>query len=574
MLFVALALLGCEREPRDYFGTTTPRHGPDEIWTNLGAEPEWIDPGKCSEVSGGTLIFNLFAGLTQPHPGTLAPMPDVARGWDVSADGRRYVFHLRETQWSDGAPLTAHDFEYAWKRVLDRELASKYASFLYPLKNAQAFHTGAIGDAAQVGVRALDELTLQVELEDPLPYFLDLVSFYTAMPVPRHVIEKLEREGRNPDLWTRPEHIVSNGAFVLAEWKFRQSMLLRKNVRYWDAARVKPARVRLSMVESNNTTLNLYEAGELDYIGNSALPAEFIDHLASYRDFQRGPYLGTYFLWVNTRAAPLDDVRVREALSLAVDRDSLVRFVTRGGQDPTADLVPDGVAGYRGLGRSRFDPDRARRLLREAGYGPDRPLPEIVFRYNTSEGHKQIAEALQQMWKQHLGADVTIENQEWKVYLKTLQATDFQIARMGWIGDYADPFTFLELLASGNGNNHSNWTDPEYDQLLRDANRTQNAEARLALLRRAEELAMDAVPLIPIYVYTRSELVKPYLMGHTLNYQHRQLFKYWWIDRRWYDGPQRERRTAPPPPMLRPELGRLPATDAATHAAPGTETAR
>jgi oligopeptide transport system substrate-binding protein len=531
-------------------------------------------------------------------------MPDVARSWDVSADGRSYRFHLRKTTWSDGRPLTAHDFEYSWKRVLDPATASKYGSFLYPIEHGEAFNRGAvvldgvspgtnaqaieqalakvakvervalvpqqqravvflagvdeqpelrkkavaalngrelagarvratIADHSMVGVRALDDATLDVRLENPLPYFLDLISFYTAMPVPRHVIEELEKRGLNPDLWTRVEHIVSNGPFVLEQWKFRQYLVVRRNRRYWDDLHTKLERVRLAMVESANTALNLYEAGELDYTGSGALPAEFMNHLQRFGDYQRKPFLGTYFLWFNTRATPLTDVRVRRALSLAVDRESLVEHVTRGGQIATADLVPDGVGGYQGLRRPLFDPRRARALLAEAGYGAARPLPPITLSYNTSEGHKQIAEAVQAMWRKHLGIRAEIENQEWKVYLSTLKQMNFQVARMGWIGDYPDPYTFLELVTRGNGNNHSNWTHPEYERLLREANLTRDRSARYALMRRAEALLMDEAPVLPLYVYTWSELGKPYLMGHWLNYQHRELFKYWWIDRRW-----------------------------------------
>jgi oligopeptide transport system substrate-binding protein len=552
-LWICLCLLGaCERSETGYYGTTKPLHGPDEVWTNVGAEPEYIDPGKCADAPGGMLITNLFAGLTQAHPKTLQPMPDIAYGWDASQDGLTYTFYLRDAVWSDGVALTAHDFEYAWKRVLARETASRYAMFLYPLKNAEAFNQGRVA-SSEVGVRAVDDHTLEVTLEDPLPYFLELTTFYTLMPVPRHVIERLEREGRNPDLWTRVENIVSNGPFRLAEWKFRQHMILEKNARYWDAEHVRLRRVRLLMVESSNTGLNLYEAGEIDHIGQATLPAEFLDHLSKRADFISGPSLTTYFYWINTKQKPLDDVRVRQALSLAVDRESLVKYVTRGGQIASADLVPDGVAGYRGLGRPLFDPARARALLAEAGYGPGHPVPTITLRYNTQEQHKQIAEAVQQMWKTHLSVDVQIENQEWKVYLKTLQATEFQLARMGWIGDYADPNTFLELLITGNGNNHSNWSNPEYDALLRRANRTQARVQRLAMLRQVEALGMEQVPLLPLYTYTRSELVKPYLMGHFNNFQSRLLMKHWWIDARWYDGVPEQRLPNTPPPLAMPQ---------------------
>jgi ABC-type oligopeptide transport system substrate-binding subunit len=357
------------------------------------------------------------------------------------------------------------------------------------------------------------------------------------MPVPRHSIERLEKTGQNPDLWTRPENIVSNGAYVIDSAKFRQELNLRKNPRYWDAAHVRTSRIRCAIIESYNTTLNMYEAGELDSIGASlALPAEFMETLSTKHDFHRGPWLATYYYWVNVHQPPLDDVRVRTALRLAIDRKTLTDKIMRAGQIPSADLVPDGLSGYRGLHSPIFDPERARRLLREAGYGPEHPLPTITLSYNTSETHKQLAEAVQAIWHRELGIDVALDNQEWNVYLKRLRAHEFQIARHAWIGDYPDPYTFLDLLTGQNGNNHSGWSDPHYEALLKRANATRDVAARLALLRQAEAIAMDAAPLLPIYTYTRSEMIKPYLMGHAINYENKHLWKYWWIDRRWYRG--------------------------------------
>jgi oligopeptide transport system substrate-binding protein len=627
-----LFLIGCQactRGGSGYFGTTEPKHGPDEVWTNLGVEPEYIDPGKASEIAGGTIIVNTFASLTQSHPVTLEPMPEIAQSWEISQDGTRYTFHLRPSRWSDGTPLTAADFVYSWLRLLSPENGSKYANFMYPVRYAEMFSrravivrgVGALGEAelerrfsaiapidqlrmapeldaafaivggpdperpalrqrliqalvgqrwegsqlraalvdgALVGVRALDDLTLQVDLENALPYFLHIVKFYVSMPVPRHVIERLAKAGQNPDLWTRPEHIVSNGPYVLEQAKFRQFMRLRKNPRYWDAEHVRIERVRLTLTESYNTTLNLYEAGELDSIGSTvSLPAEFIDTLKRQKDFRRAPYLAAYFYWVNTRVPPLDDPRVRDALRMAIDRSTIVEHVTRAGQLPNADLVPDGLAGYKGLRTPVFDPERARQLLREAGYGPDRPLPPITLTYNTAETHKQIAEAVQAMWREHLGVRIELENQEWTVFLKTMRSGQFQLARYGWIGDYPDPYTFLELLSPHSGNNNSGWSEPKYEELLQRANRTRDPLARLDVLRQAEQLAMRAVPMIPIYTYTRSEMVKPYLMGHALNYENRHLFKYWWIDERWYDGIPNDRLDDrfPPSPQLSAEGG-------------------
>ncbi|MEA2695967.1 MAG: oligopeptide transport system substrate-binding protein, partial [Myxococcales bacterium] len=615
----------CQRSTPGFYGTTALQHPPGEIWVNNATEPEWIDPGKCAESAGSTIVMNTFAGLTQPHPKTLQPMPEIARTWAVSDQGRRYTFWLRPTQWSDGHALTAHDFVYSWKRVIDPTTGSKYNSFLYPLENAEAFGERAlwfvglpaaitsaqleallaplapiaktkidrahgwafawlksegtaadgdrakviaalngktaegatapitvkIADASVVGVRAIDDDTLELRLEHPVPYFLSLIMFYTAMPVPRHVLERLEKEGKNPDLWTRPEYFVSNGPYVLKEWKFRQYMVLEKNPYYWDAANVRTPRIRLLMVDDENTLLNLYKTGQIDYIGSNAnLPVEFLDYLRQQKDFVSHSFLAVYYYWINTKLPPLDDARVRRALGLAIDRPSLTRFITRGNQIPTATLVPDGLAGYQSPKATLFDPAEARRLLKEAGYDDQHPLPHMTLIYNTQEGHRLIAQAVQQMWKKHLGLDVDIENLEWKVYLKKQEAVDFQISRGAWIGDYPDPFTFLELLSGTGGNNHSNWRNAEYDRLLTEANRTLEAPARMALLRKAEDVALAQSPMLPIYVYTRNELVKPYLRGFWGNIQNHSIMKYWHIDERFYKESPAVPPEDPPPPML------------------------
>jgi len=529
-LATVLSALGCRPPASGYFGAVTPRHGPNEIWINNSTEPEWLDPGKCSDSSGGEIIWNTFAGLVQAHPATLEPIPEIATHWDASPDGRTYTFHLRPSLWSDGRPLTAHDFVFSFRRLVDPATASKYATNGHIFRGGAAISRGEAGPES-LAVRALDDLTLKVELEDPLPYFLNFLTFYSFMPIPRHLLEDLARRGIDPDLWTRPGHIVSNGPYRMTEWKFRQRMTFEKNPRYWDAAQVGLDRVRVAMVESAATALNLYAAGEFDWPGsNTALPAEFMDYLAGFDDFHRHPYLAVYFYWINTSRPPLDNPLLRQALSLAIDREALVAHVTRGGQIPSADLVPDGLAGYRGLGRTLFDPDRARRLLGEAGYSRGADVQTIALTYNTSEGHKQVAEAIQQMWKKELGIPVRLENLEWNVFLQAAEQANFQICRMGWTGDYADPFTFLELLASDCGNNHSTWKSPAYDRMLREANRESVRALRLEKLRAAEALALAEQPLIPLYVYTRSQLVKPYVRGLWGNHQDRHPWKYLSID--------------------------------------------
>ena len=545
VLIAAIAVtLGCRPAETGYFGTTTPRHPPNELWINNAGEPEWLDPNRCADGNGGEIIWNTFAGLVQAHPATLEPVPEIATHWDVSADRQTYTFHLRPSQWSDGTPLTAHDFVFSFRRLVDPKTGSKYATNGHIFKGGAAVGRGA-APPESLGVRAVDDLTLVVELEDPLPYVLSFLTFYSFMPIPRHLLADLERRGIDEALWTRPEHVVSNGAYRLSEWKFRQRMVCERNPRYWDAANVRLDRVRVAMVESYTTALNMYAVGEFDWPGsNTSLPAEFMDHLAGYRDFRRHPYLASYYYWINTKAPPLDNPLLRRALALAIDREALVRHVTRGGQIPAADLVPDGVAGYQALGRPLFDPEAARRLLAEAGYASGADVPEITLTYNTSEGHKQVAEAVQQMWRDVLGIRVELENQEWKVFLSTAEMNNFQLCRMGWTADYADPFTFLELLTSACGNNHSNWSDPAYDRLLKEANREPDPAVRLAKFREAEALALEQQPLIPLYTYTRTQLVKPYVRGIWGNHQDRHPWKYIWID----EAAPAARAADPPPP--------------------------
>jgi len=617
---------GCEPGHPEYFGTVRPKHPPSELWVNNGGEAQWIDPGKCSDSNGGDVIWNTFAGLVEAHPKTLEPMPDIAQDWTLSEDGTQYTFYLRPSRWSDGTELTAHDFEWSWKRLLDPKTASKYAYIAYAITNAEAFNLKAlfvsglptstpiealktfieeaapvkridvsadpqgflvfiggedeqlatnralalqqlngadfqghtiearVADGSLVGVRALDDHTLQVTLNNPIPYFVQLLTFYSFMPVPRHVIERLEAEGINTDLWTRPDHIVSNGAYVLKEWRFRQYMLFEKNAEYWDAASVPTPRVKAYLVDSYNTALNMYATGEIDFPGgNTSLPAEFMEYLQQYKDYHADPYLAAYFYWFNTEAPPLDNLKVRQALSLAVNREDIVKYVTRAGQIANADLVPKGLPGYEGLNRPLFDPERARQLLAEAGYPNGEGMPPITLIYNTSEGHKQVAEAVQQMWKKNLGIHVNIENLEWKVYLKRMEMMDFQVARMGWIGDYQDPYTFLDLLLPASGNNHSNWSDEQFVELLKEANRTQDAAARMELLREAEDFALKNQPVLPIYTYTRTQMIKPYVRGMWGNFLDRHPWKYVWIDDRWYDGVPSEPAVDEPPP-IRPRV--------------------
>ncbi|MEM6787665.1 MAG: peptide ABC transporter substrate-binding protein [Myxococcota bacterium] len=706
--------VACGSPTDDRFYGTTERRGrpPTTLYLNNGEEPEYIDPTLTSESSGAFVVAQIFEGLVQQHPETLAPVPGVASRYDQSDDNRVFRFHLRrDAGWSDGVPVRASDFVYAWRRALEPATGARMAELMYNLKNGRAYHqrqvartTGAValetrpaGDDGQgagprlpagsavrvwlrlpadtrarprsavpedrsttaaammasvdaspapvtvvalgpegrcdgaadrwyrvrvegrgdgfllgcvlasraiaeqavvtpfddrprfggavpasdgredgggaaaratagfvpaavlapdpdlVGVRAVDDHTLEVELEKPTPYFLELLAYATFFPVRRDVIERFAATA-TPEAWTRPEHIVSNGPYRLAAHAFRYEMTLEKNPHHPRRDDLRIDRVVVLQVPSYHATMNLYKTGEIDYLGqNLALPQEFLPTLRRYEDFQQSMWNATYWYEFNTEQAPVDDVRVRRALNLAVDKEALVTRVAKGGQVPATHYVPDFVGGgyraqadaERSAGRDRFagdghefDPERARALLGEAGYPVQERdgsrqavgFPDLEILYNTSEGHRSLAVALQAMWKRHLGVSVTLRNEEWKVMIKNLRDGRFQIARFGWVGDYNHPHSWLETFAGYSNNNWTRWSDPRFDRLLAEAASTGDPVVSMERYRDAESLLVDALPRLPLYFYTKSTLIKPYVRGFFANAANRHNVAWMWID--------------------------------------------
>ena len=395
-----------------------------------------------------------------------------------------------------------------------------------------------VADGSVVGVRALDDLTLEARLAGPVPYFASLITHYPLLPVPRHVIEGLVAKGIEPALWTRPEHIVSNGAYVLKEHHFRYFYEFEKNPRYWDAASVKVPKIRVPLVESYNTTLNLYRAGEFDWIGrNASLPSEFMNYLEGFDDFSRDPYGSVYFYWINTKSPPLDNPKLRRALSLAIDRQSLVDNVARGDQMPSADLVPDGVAGYEGLHTPLFDPAAARAMLKEAGYASGADVPRFTLIYNTSEGPStarrgapgDVEGAPRDRRRDREPGVAGLPPQPAAPQLPDrAHGLDHGLRRSLHLPRARSPSTTATTTRTG--------TTPEYDRMLSAGNNNPDPAQRLAIFREAEAMLRDATPMLPIYVYTQSTMVKPYLMGYWGNYLDQHPWKWFWIDERWYDG--------------------------------------
>jgi ABC-type oligopeptide transport system substrate-binding subunit len=436
--------------------------------------------------------------------------------------------------WSDGTPLTSRDFVWSWLRVLRPETASRNASLLYAIHGAEEFNRGAHRDPASVGLAAPDDTTLLIRLARPVPHLLYLTAYPTWLPVPRHVVE------RRPDGWTRPEHIVSNGAFVLERWRQNDRFELRRNPRYRDASRVRLDRVVAYSVDDLNTATNLYKSGNLDWNASGYVPSPFVPVLRRYADFRSAPFQAVYFYSVNVTREPLNDVRVRRALNLAVDREAIARDLLKGSREAWGRLTPQGYPGYEAPPGVRCDPAEARACLARAGYPEGRGFPTISILFNTSEDHRRIAEAIQAMWTRELGIPVELRNMEWGSTLQAMTSLQYDVARRSWIGDYLDPGTFLGIMRSGDGNNRTGWSDPRYDRLVREAQDSPEPARRLRLLAEAEALLLEDGPVIPILHYATAELVKPYVRGTWPNALDLHPLEHVWIDHAWRPGTEPE----------------------------------
>ncbi|MBX6323100.1 MAG: peptide ABC transporter substrate-binding protein [Rhodospirillaceae bacterium] len=481
-----------------------------------GAEPETLDPHKSTGVTENNIENDLFEGLVAwSADGKVTPA--IAESWDVSDDGKVYTFHLRDAKWSNGDPLTAEDFVYSFRRAVDPATASDYAPILAPIVNASEAIAGKV-KPDQIGVEAVDAKTLKITLNAPTPYLTGLLCHNIGMPVHRATVEKFG------DQWTRPGNEVGDGAYVISEWVPQDHITLVKNPNYWDAANVKLDKVVYYPTEDIEEELKRYRAGELDitYEVPSGQVKWLLENMKD--EFHNEPYLGTYYYVINLTKAPLGkDKRIREALSMAVDRETLVDKITQAGELPAYAWVPPNLEGYEQQQAAFKDwpMDKriaeARKLLAEAGYGPDKPL-KIELLYNTSENHKKIAVAIASMWKKALGVEVTLRNEEWKVYLDTRDKKNFEIARAAWIGDFPDPVNFLDMFLSDAGQrNDAGYDNPKFDELMHQAAATADAAARMKLLEQAERLFIDDVAMIPIYHYTTHHMVKPKVKGWAFN---------------------------------------------------------
>ena len=499
----------------------------DFVFTN-GGEVRSLDPQIVTGIPEGRIVGALFEGLITRDPTTLAPQPGVAESWELDGTKRVYTFHLRaNARWSNGDVLSADDFEWSFRRLLEPETGAEYASQLWCVVGARAFTTGVdaqgsalVRDWSKVGIRALDARTLRIELSAPTPYFLDVLAMHACVPVHRATIEALRE--RFPATWqvewTRPGTLVTNGPFHVTERRLNDRIRLAKSATYWDAEHVALRTIDALAVENWNTALNLYLTGEVDWVDGS-IPTNLVPRLLGREDFHPAPYLGIYFLRVNTTKPPLDDPLVRRALSMALQRGEICGKLLKAGQTPAQSFVPRGRLGaYKSPNGPGENVSVARKLLADAGFGKDaKAFPTIEFHFNSSEVHRDIAEIVAAQWKEALGIDVRLRNQEWKAFIDAQSRLQYDVSRSSWIADYADPSTFFEVWRSDSENNRTGWSNEQYDRLVERARNELDTPTRMQLYRQAEAVLLNDLPCIPIYAYVSQNLIAPRVGGFTTN---------------------------------------------------------
>ncbi|MBN1982446.1 MAG: peptide ABC transporter substrate-binding protein [Chitinivibrionales bacterium] len=473
-----------------------------------GDEVKDLDPQIVTGVPESHIVGALSECLVNPDPKTIEPTPGAAQSWSMSADQLVYTFKLQKNgKWSNGDPVTAQDFVYSYNRILMPKLASQYAYMLFPIKNAEKFNNGEITDFSKVGVKALDASTLEITLEYTVPYFLNLIMHHSFLPVHKATIEKFGTMDQPNTAWTREGNYVGNGSFVLKSWEPNKSIVVEKNPLYWDKDKVFLDQIHFLPINNDVTEERMFRSGEIDV--TNVVP---LDKIAVYKEkepdlIRIDPYLGTYFYRMNVTKKPLTDKRVRQALAMTINRELLVEKVVKGGQLPAYFFVPPNTRGYVSKNKFEYNIEKAKKLLADAGYPNGKGFPKVEILFNTSEAHRVIAEAIQQMWKEALNIDVTLGNQEWKVYLNAQKNLQYQVCRAGWIGDYPDPNTFMDMFVTKGGNNQTGWSNKKYDELIRLAARTADQAKRYEIFQEAEGILLDEMPICPIYIYTRPVLV-------------------------------------------------------------------
>jgi oligopeptide transport system substrate-binding protein len=497
----ALALSACGDR------TTAPA---DLVFIN-GAEVGSLDPAQVSAQVDGRVVTSLFEGLMRYNSQGRAE-PGVSLEPSVSPDGLTYTFPFRDTaRWSNGEPVTSRDFMLSWNRFLRPATAADYASIFYCIKNAEAYNTGTITDFNEVGVKAPDDRTLVVTLENPVPYFKDLIAFMAFCPIHVPSFEKLGAA------YFKPGQLVGNGPYQLKEWRLNDRIRLERNPTYWDAANVKMASVDVLPIDNPSTAVNLFLTGGSDLMMDKGLiPNALADELRKKPYFHHKPFLATWFIRFNAKRKPYDDPRVRKALTLVLDRDRIVNAVTRLGEVPAFTITPPGTGdNYQPPAGLRPDIAEAKRLLAAAGFPDGRGFPVLSFLYPSKfPSDRGIAVELQSMWQRHLGITVALTSEEYKTYLDSQKKVDYDVCRSSWVGDYNDPNTFLDMFLTTSGNNRTGWSSAAYDALISLAAAEADATKRYAILKQAETQLIETECVIaPVYHYVGVQFYQPEFLG-------------------------------------------------------------
>lgn len=515
-----LFLVACGGKDEEKKAQTSVESKKNSISYNLATDPRTIDPQLNTAVDGSIVASNIFEGLfMEGDDGKLVPA--AAESVEVSPDGKVYTFKLKENgKWSDGKPVKAQDFVYSWKRGLTPDTGMEYAYMLFYLKNGEKFYNGEVTEE-EIGVKAIDDNTLEVTLENATPYFLSLTSLPSYFPLREDVVKD------NPSWAIDAKTYIGNGPFKIKSWSPKENILLVPNENYWGKNDVKLDELRFDIIVDDKTYLNAFKAGEVDIIDSP--PASEIPSLLASGEGKIYPYLGTYFYVVNVsgnNSNPevvkfLGNPKVRKALALGLNKKLIVEEVTKAGQLPARSFVPEGIVATDGNDFTKNsaylpgegDVELAKKLMTEAGYTTPESIPKLTFTFNTGDGHAMVAQAVQDMWKKNLGVDVDLKNEEWAVFQTTRNNKNYDIARHGWIADYNDPMNFLDLWVTGGGNNVSGYSNPEYDNLIKEAQKENDPEKRTALLHKAENILMDDMPIIPLYYYTSVVAANPKVKG-------------------------------------------------------------
>ena len=483
-----------------------------------GPDPETVDPALNSAVDGGEMILHAFEGLLKLDENG-DPEAGQAEKWEVSEDGLTYTFHLRDgLKWSDGSDLTAEDFVYSWQRVCDPNVAAPYAETV--LGMVEGYDKAVAGDIEKLGVEAKDDKTFVVHLANPCPYFESLAAFATLNPVQKETIET------NGDAWaTEADTYISNGPFYMAEWVPGSYVLMKKNPNYWDADSIKLDGIKFNLIEDANAAYSAYQTGEILMVKD--VPTEEIPSLKDNDEFHVEPLIGTYYISLNLEKAPFDNKLVREALSLAIDREYVANTLMQGTYSPAGNIVGPGWkdtdgsefhdksnGGSEYIDSSDYDANlqKAKDLLKEAGYPDGKGIPKIDYLINDSGYHKVVGEYLQKAWGE-LGIDVTVDVVEWASFTPMRRNGDFMAARNGWVGDYTDPSNILELFTTDNGNNDGNYSNPAFDAAIEKSRTTTDAAERSAVLHEAEDIIMEDAGCIPVAYYNDFYLMSSKVTG-------------------------------------------------------------